>query len=1129
MPVYDPEKEYDPSKSSLDEDSRVNLDNLSSDQLENLEQKYSSDQDEAEDKAIEQGADPEEAERLGMSRKLREHANKNDPANSFFKNEEADKHNASIGGLKGKLTNLASKKVLMGGIGAGLAAAFIVIGSFLGFLNVFKLEHIMNNIETRAFSRYQVAMDGRSDRWIRAYMMTRLGEIANSTETDVTKNNLFFKADRVATGHPLTDWYKTLRTSSFEKSLLKDNGIHFTSIAESKGDYIEFRSGRIDISGADGINIDMNDFNAEARTILGKDNFKLEEILNNPAAKAKMMEKYNIEFKKFDNNKTARKAIKKAVYDKSRPWQVIKRRHMRKWIQNKVGVRSWRFFDKTRTKAEEKVISTRNKIIKAMLPDNTVMGRIVQCIFGAATCRASTDTNNPDNNGKGDPVTDNQKINEDEPVPDGDNNSSNDKTLGEALKEGDFGADNTADEVLEAIQDPEIPLGEGELKVVKFAKVLAKAMPYIGLVSGIETLNAINTAFQNHSMTKMITVARGTQAMGAYTTFMTAKDQLKTGEVTMEEVNELMQTVNAVSNSEGWTSAINASGSGNTAEAEEEIKYATNREEYCSEAHQEAILLNPRAYENEFHYLCDDKRIGGDNNANTIEGWWNGSIGKALGPFFTAYNNDWNPLKWVGKAVLYVGDVVGEKLMEAVKYMLPASAEQSIGEVFAWVIAKIATGLGAGPMMDGNEPSGVYMNMVVQGAAYTAESSARSSGAAITNTSSKALSNNMVAAYYNDYYEDQGMFDRYLALNNPYSSLSQSLFASVENNAVNDVVGVFGKIVTNIAKSPLNIFSRGVSAGVESPYAAANFAGIETYDFPQECYDLDPMTMEPQDVTNADDNGIIPANELTWDLVNNNDAFNELLFSNLYKMKGEDADVDADSKLIYNCAALDTTVRGGLGYVYGYTDDYGGINDSSSEGNDTAAGSIVKNALDFAWQDKKTGGDARKTKATATTTYQTAAPQFNPTEFTDGSGNPVGDSSKNNPWTDCGKFVATAILASGVDPNYPAGYTRSQENYLDSFRNKENAPWYVFTMPRLGSDSSRASEYLQPGDILVYTRIKDDGSHQGHTMIYVGDFTGSDGKTYNVVEARLDETVPQAQTFKDPPHAGVQWTVARKL
>jgi hypothetical protein len=113
-----------------------------------------------------------------------------------------------------------------------------------------------------------------------------------------------------------------------------------------------------------------------------------------------------------------------------------------------------------------------------------------------------------------------------------------------------------------------------------------------------------------------------------------------------------------------------------------------------------------------------------------------------------------------------------------------------------------------------------------------------------------------------------------------------------------------------------------VHAASNDGYAAAKFAGIDTYDFPAQCYDTDPLRMSPQNGTNIQK--VIPGipdSDLTWDLVTHSNKWYAYLYSK--------TDSDTVAEQVYNCNLLDASVRGGIGYLYGYTDD-DGLNDSTA-------------------------------------------------------------------------------------------------------------------------------------------------------------------------------------------------------
>ncbi|MGW6283155.1 phage tail tip lysozyme [Kribbella sp. NPDC055071] len=109
--------------------------------------------------------------------------------------------------------------------------------------------------------------------------------------------------------------------------------------------------------------------------------------------------------------------------------------------------------------------------------------------------------------------------------------------------------------------------------------------------------------------------------------------------------------------------------------------------------------------------------------------------------------------------------------------------------------------------------------------------------------------------------------------------------------------------------------------------------------------------------------------------------------------------------------------------------------------------------------------------------------------------------------TDCGVFVATVMIMSGVDPDYTKRLTSEQRKYV------RGSPKYQKFENLTIKDESQ----LRPGDIFV---------HDHHTFIYTGDYEGSDGNTYNAAAASLNGHVPQADHVFFSDNNG-QYTVAR--
>ena len=142
------------------------------------------------------------------------------------------------------------------------------------------------------------------------------------------------------------------------------------------------------------------------------------------------------------------------------------------------------------------------------------------------------------------------------------------------------------------------------------------------------------------------------------------------------------------------------------------------------------------------------------------------------------------------------------------------------------------------------------------------------------------------------------------------------------------------------------------------------------------------------------------------------------------------------------------------------------------------AGDFVKTAINFALTSP--AKDNVQTKfSDATKAYQDAIETYN----------------KSNDVTDCGRFVATSLFASGIDKNYPSVNVTAQLAYVKSHPEK-----YIMNPKPILAD-------LQRGDILYIS---------GHTTIYTGE------AQYPMVDASLGQRVPSVR-----PSVALEWMLSQ--
>ena len=889
-----------------DEDRDKDLDSLTPDALRNLEDKYSTGHDEKEDRAIEGGANPDELERGGMGRKLRQRDEDKEAEKAVALNEELSaqaqrakdedsfalnrKHDGQVGrgyrkAKPSMLGNLAGGNRRRLFASAAVIALITISVSLFGFLNVFKLDGMMSNIDVRTFTRFNAAANGRSDRWIQAYLRLRLTQLSGDGVVNADGESEYFRANRVDTNSPIRDWYHTLRTSNFESDLAAQ-GIVFanqeTTGANGKG-HIHFVT--LEVDGRQIAGLSPGDVRSG----------KLVDWLNEASPNKDILNKINIDLSEPGGSKKARAAIKSTTRDLN----VIKRRQVRKAIQNETGVRSWRFFETTRDKVNNTKIDIRNKIINAAIPDSTKSGKFIKCLFGVSDCAFSQDPVDPENRAESSLTELAAKD-------------------GQPVKQLDSNGNPVKDPIKIDLQ----PAADSVTKIT--SSILEKANVVLSAANIVSTLDAfsnIDKSLRNGDLSKGVVVARGVQAMGLYQIFETARDQMKTGQVNPAEVNKFMQVLGPIASSEAWTKVVDGKGDPS------KVTSTPASKAYCSEKHQALLANNPAESNKEFTYLCPDKQIGGGSNAASIEQGYKDTVGTVIGPILSAYN-DGRHIPIVGTIVTAITSIINRVSSTITSAILNITGLSGpLDKLMAQVTERFVGFLGAGPILNGNESAGQMMNWAMQGGSYAAEASSRTNGASLTTPQSAMVASQLAAQYQKDSSGDTSAFNKIASLSNSNSLAFRGLFGLSQIN-LNNWSTYLSYGLRNIASIfTLPFTHHALAAGPDlNLYGAAKFSGINTYDFPSQCYNLDPITANPLDGTNIIQvmakSGInIPPGDITWDLVDNNDNWYQYIYDKLKQSHVDNPDTVAEQ--IYNCNLLDTSVRGGFGYLYGYTADNG--------------------------------------------------------------------------------------------------------------------------------------------------------------------------------------------------------------
>lgn len=815
-------------------------------------------------------------------------------------------------------------------VGVVVGALISLTGLLFTGINSLNLPSYLSNVEKKGFLRYQVDLRGRSSKWIETYMMLRFGEIEDPNVAPKDRNNILFRSNRVDNNKPLTDWYRTLRASKFEQEVFEKRGIKFVSIAYQDGNSIRFRPATVTF------------VNTDTRLTFDPSPKVFEAIEKND------INVFNGELRNFvqadvmSGDKEARAAISQLLKEE-RPgwWRAVQRWHLRKDIQNMIGVRDWRFFETTRQKLAENRIDRRNdmvqRFVNSALPEDSKSGKFIECLFGLANCTASTDVANPQNRALSADGT--RKL---------DNKTAND------------GNPNTADPAL-GDNSGESNLKEGSNKAAEAGKgvraALPKALRVGGIASLLDSLARFDDAVRNHKLSALVTQAKGQYALGVFTTIKIAGDQFRTGEMSSEDLKTFMTQYGNLTRGEGWSTVINGRSSSASVSAAsdngDDFTTSKNKKEFCSEKHQNEIEKpeNKQAAEKEYQYLCPADRIGGPNNASNIEDAWNNGPGGVLHPILNVYKTA------LGGIFDVINSVTGAVQNAALSTL---GLKDNVEDVVAWGATKAIEAGGANMNINNQTPSGRVGNIGIEGAAYGAESTMRYQGGAATTEASAALANHNVLAYERDEYQTMNLYQRYAAITNPESVFSKQL-ASIGYISFGSIASSLAKTLGSALISPLKVFTGIADAANSKPdgYAAARFAGIETFDLPKECLNSEPIDMTPQSSTNADELGIFSPAELTWELMENKTKWYDALYAKI----GND---EAKAKKVWNCGLFDNAAKGGLGAKYGYkgADAFqGGAGQPQNSGDDAVipsgdAQSLAKKIIDS----KKISGDSRYMK-----------------------------------------------------------------------------------------------------------------------------------------------------------------------
>ena len=839
----------------------------------------------------------------------------------FFKNDKGGKSSKKPGGV------LKNRKALLG-LGGGLIGVVFAAGAMFNFLHTFQMDHFFKNVEAKTSSRLSASLDTRNKSLVRAYIQVRVTEIEGSTNGE----NLFFKGNQVKTDNPIRDWYHTMRTSKFEEEVLNKQGVYFTSMVGPDG-----KINIAKVTANDSVKQDLaskyltNTKDASGKAIPPISADTLGDRLN--AIPSDDMEKlFTVE--KLDSHKSARKSVKEVV-NKEVPWyRTFKRRHIRKDIANETGIKNWRLFEKTRDKVAKSKQDIKdqlfNKIIEKYFVNSPSSAQFLKCLFSDGRCSGTSDPASPDNKSETATLASSPDsvapADSDPPSSDGAGGTKPSPPVdtagaGKEARDGIEGAVKKG--TTDVAENAAIKLGPFQKIILALVNTLAgdaitsggpnpsKIWTWAKRLAKIDGL--LSAVGGNSKIAKMVINARSSQLAGVYATYQIASDQMKSGQLVGDELNSFFDTTKNLGNSEGWATVTNQMNKGGAASAAAATSNNQTKEDYCK------VSPANRSFD-EFAWMCDDQKPNSGGRAQVITDQYNNSVGPLINPIaktVEAVNNTpvgW-AITWFNGAVDKITSVATEPLL---KFVSESGIGKDIAKFIGSIMFKLLGFLGAGPMFEPGTPG--VGNLLVAGAAVSAETSTRASGGVASTAKSLAYANKLASQYKTEQTSNQSFVERYASLDNPDSLASGSLFAISSNMDLSQLSSKFGNYIQSLPALFGSIFTgRVFAAQPQSASAVSDWAGVNKYDIPAQCINLDPLDSNYLEASsNVSDISLSPTT-LGYDTMRDTDKFWKAVYDKL----GDAGDAQSRAEKIYNCALFDARVEGSLGAVYGYTNDNG--------------------------------------------------------------------------------------------------------------------------------------------------------------------------------------------------------------
>lgn len=276
----------------------------------------------------------------------------------------------------------------------------------------------------------------------------------------------------------------------------------------------------------------------------------------------------------------------------------------------------------------------------------------------------------------------------------------------------------------------------------------------------------------------------------------------------------------------------------------------------------------------------------------------------------------------------------------------------------------------------------------------------------------------------------------------------------------------------------------------ESPVGAQGIAQFmpETWESFGEGGDI----FEPEDAIAAQGRYMAYLRDFMEDHADDDEHLLELALASYNAGEGAVQNNDFDLDALYDAApGYDNETRPYVANIR--TAAEGNYSSGCTQAGDVPSGDITEAAMHLAWDDKVELSHS----SAADHGREDSKPEFVEAADT------INDARNTAYYTDCGVYVATVMLTSGIDPSFPPRGTGVQLPYL---RNSDD---YEFFTPESEGE-------LESGDILIA---------DGHIYIYTGErHAGNDGRALG---ASLYTRPPSGHDFYLTDNVNGQYYAAR--